>query len=86
MIPRDRMPRLRYSDLERLAKLLAGLQAIQQSIGRSRVTGAEAMVQSLSELYDLVVEVGMPAQRAVANWEARHAVINPPASEDSGAT
>lgn len=78
MIPRDRLPRIRFSDLERLAKLMAGLQALQQSINRSRVTGAEAMTQQISDLWDLVREVATPAQRAIANWDARHTTTAEP--------
>lgn len=85
MIPRDRLPRLRYSDLERLGKLAAGIQAVQQSVYRSKVGGAEAISQHLSDLWDLVMELSAPAQRAIANWGAAHPAINPP-EEPAGDT
>ena len=85
MIPRDHLPRLRYSDIDRLGTVMTGLQALQASIARSRVTGAEVMAQQCSDMWDLIVAVASPAQRAIANWDAAHPAVNPP-EEQSGGT
>ena len=84
MIPRDRLPRLRYADLERLAKVMDGLQANQQAIHRAKVTNSEAMVQQISDLWDLIRDVCLPARRAIANWDAAHPNLNPPEDQSGG--
>jgi hypothetical protein len=84
MIPRQHLPRLTFRQLEALAAVMTGLQALQQSIHRSKVTGMEAMVQLCSDLWDKCAEIGAPAQRAIANWDSSHPIVNPPPEEPDG--